>query len=115
MTKENKNMWGDLTDLETIKTPKMFLQEQAEHLRKDTKFILKGEVSSEAISAGRFRVELDIVAPRINNYRYTVVTVRHPLEIYPLTITNEVLTMTMNVRMKKHSLKHLNSFCLQFK
>jgi len=107
MTTEKKNMWGDLTGLEKIKTPTIFLREQADHLWKDTKYTVKGEVSRESTSGGRFRVELDIVAPSINNYRYTVVTVRHPLDVYPLTITNDVTNEEYECKNEKTFLETL--------
>lgn len=107
MTAEKKNMWGDLTGLEIIKTPAMYLREQAGHLWKDTRYILKGEVSREATSGGRLRVELVIVAPKINNYRYTVLTVRHPLDTYPLTITNDVTNEDYECKNEKEFLETL--------
>ena len=34
----------------------------------------------------RFLIDLDVVVPEINHYRYTLLQVEHPMDIYPLTI-----------------------------
>lgn len=72
------------------KTPTAYLREQANALYRATKYTIKGDVIREATGKGRFRVGLDIVAPRINDYRHTILTVRHPLQIYSLHIADAI-------------------------
>jgi len=88
--KDESSMWGDLGDLEKVMTPTVYLREQADLLYEATKSVLRGEVTREASSGARFRVVLHIVAPRINYYRYTLLTVRHSLDPYPNKITDHV-------------------------
>jgi hypothetical protein len=85
------NLWGDLSSLETVRTPKAILQEQADLLTKATGGLLVGKVYDlfSLAGKGRFRYDLDVVVPALNNYRYTVLTVDHPLELYPLVLSTD--------------------------
>ena len=46
-----KSMWGDLSDLETVRTPKAILVEQAIFLTKATSNVLVGDVKDVRRSA----------------------------------------------------------------
>jgi hypothetical protein len=81
-----KNLWGDLSALETVRSPKKILLEQAAALTAATKGILVGEVDARDAVGGFFAYDLDITVPTLNNYVYTVLSVRHPLELYPVTV-----------------------------
>lgn len=88
---KTKNMWGDFKDLKVTPTPRKYLQEQANNLFKLTDEILKAEVSSERIG-GRYDLayRLRIIAPRINNYTKTIITIKYALIPYPLLVLDHV-------------------------
>jgi len=77
------DLWGDLTGLETVTSPREVLEEQGAILAKKTHGKLRGDVR-DLTQADTFIYALDIVAPGLNDYRYTVLTVRHGITMYPL-------------------------------
>ena len=91
-----KSLWSDFTVDESEKTPGMYLREQAKTLRMQSRGVLRGEVKQTITDNGMIQLDLNIVMPISDNYRYTVLTVRHSLEIYPLTIDSTDKTITCN-------------------
>ena len=83
-----KNLWGDLKDLETVRTPKTVLKEQAQILTEATDGILVGDVRESEIR-GEFLIYLEIKVPALNNYTYTVMSVRHSIDMYPARVNAE--------------------------
>lgn len=79
-----KSMWGDLGSLEEIRTPMKYLRDQATALSELTENVLVGEVIYGWGTGGEFTIELRIVVPNLNSYRYSILEVKHPIEIYPL-------------------------------
>ena len=80
-----ESLWGNLEDLEEPRSPKSLLEEQAKELRLATRGILRGEVKSNTF-LGDIELEFDIIAPRINDYRYQVLKIRYGLDFYPAVI-----------------------------
>lgn len=80
-----KNLWGELPELENIRTPAAILREQAMLLTEMTVAVLRGEVSVTPRKEG-LRLNLFILVPALNNYSYSVLYVDHPLTLYPLTV-----------------------------
>jgi len=83
-----KNLWGDLASLEVVRTPKTVLEEQANLLTKATKGVLVGVVEV-ASYPGKFRYDLNVVVPSLNNYVYTILSVSHSLDLFPLRLQAE--------------------------
>jgi hypothetical protein len=79
------SLWGDLTQLPIPRTPKAILREQADILNHHTSAVVVAEVADESDSS-YLKCSLDLVAPTLNNYRYTVLAVRHKIEIYPCEV-----------------------------
>jgi hypothetical protein len=79
------SLWGDLSALPTPRTPKSILREQADVLNHYTHAVIFAEVTDDS-DAVALKVTLDLVAPALNNYRYTIVTVRHKIELYPCEV-----------------------------
>ena len=79
------NLWGDLSEVERVVTPKEILLEQANVLTQATKGVLVGQVSNNNKSDG-FSYDLEVCVPALNNYTYTILTVQHQIELYPLRI-----------------------------
>ncbi len=98
------DLWGQLPVPEKIKTPYTILLEQAQILRDKTNGILIGSVKRgnpliTGFSMGREREELakeyftvffSVNSEIIPNYTYTILIIRHPVQIYPLTVKDEV-------------------------
>jgi len=81
-----KNLWGDLSSLETVRTPKTILEEQANLLTDATGGVLVGEVTGES-QFGGFCYNLDVLVPALNRYSYTILTVKYSVDAYPVTLT----------------------------
>ncbi len=81
-------MWGDLSNLEIVRTPKSILEEQAKLLTSATKNSLVGQVRKVEgpFSKKRFVYDLDIVVPSLNNYSYTVLRIEHDVDLYPILV-----------------------------
>ena len=89
MTK--KSLWGDLRELEEVKFPKNHLQEQARLLSEATDYVLNCEVPQVLTAAsGNFVYQLDIIAPALNSYSYTILEISHGIDPYPLRLTDFV-------------------------
>lgn len=80
-----KNLWGELPITDEIRTPTQILKEQAAFLENMTKGVLQGDVTVRR-SHNNFELELTIVAPAIDNYRYVVVSASHNLGMYPVSV-----------------------------
>ncbi|MCP4344818.1 MAG: hypothetical protein GY795_04735 [Desulfobacterales bacterium] len=78
-----KNLWGSIPVTENIRTPYAVLLEQASLLENMTEGLLIGKVIKNA-EDDKFRYDLSIVAPALNNYHYNVTAVIHGIELYPL-------------------------------
>jgi hypothetical protein len=83
----NKNLWGDLPSIETIRTPYTLLKEQASILTEITKGLLIGEVIHNQKDK-LFVLILRIKAPSLNNYSYSVLEVQYPINLYPVFVKN---------------------------
>jgi hypothetical protein len=82
-----KNLWGELPNPETIRTPYTILKEQASILSEITNGLLIGEVINS--QKDKFFVKiLRIKAPALNNYTYSVVEVQHTIKLYPVFVKN---------------------------
>jgi len=80
------DLWGELPDVEEIKTPFVILKEQAELLTKKTDGLLVGEVTQHQVGQG-FQCMLDIVVPTLNNYKYRVLSLVYKMTLYPLNLS----------------------------
>ena len=80
-----KNLWGDLSSLEKVRTPKTILEEQASLLTDATGGMLVGEVKDESLFGG-FKYSLEVIVPALNRYSYTILTVDYPVDVYPVTL-----------------------------
>lgn len=78
-----ENLWGDLSDLETVQTPKAILQQQAALLTSATRGVLHGFVTNVETAHLGFEYDLEVVVPALNNYRYELLSIYHGVDIYP--------------------------------
>jgi hypothetical protein len=82
-----KSLWGDLSDLEIVRTPKEILMEQAQLLTEATDGVLVGNVESQSGSTTRLFIhDFDVTVPTLNNYSYTLLRIRHGVAMYPVRV-----------------------------
>jgi hypothetical protein len=84
-----KNLWGDLSSLAVVRTPKIILEEQASLLAEATEGVLVGMVVGGPSSIDSFEYGLLAVVPALNNFRYQILRVYHSLEMYPLNVYSD--------------------------
>jgi hypothetical protein len=88
-----KNLWGDLSALEIVRTPKDILKEQASFLTKATEGVLVGNVD-EMDANGDFRYDLDVQVPSLNDYTYTLLSITHGIDLYPVRVSARAAGLT---------------------
>lgn len=82
---ETQNLWPDFA-IETTKSPKAILKEQAGYLMEKTKNVLSADVETSHYK-GSVSHEFYVVVPALNNYRYRLFSVSHEaIGYYPLTV-----------------------------
>ena len=88
-----KNLWGDLSDLEIVRTPKDILKEQADFLTRATEGVLVGNVG-EIDVRGDFRYDFDVIVPSVNNYTLTLLSIQYGLQLYPVRVSGRAIRVT---------------------
>ena len=84
------SLWGELPEVEDIRTPKMVLAVQASALQEITKGALTCEL--EVLSTGSgLVIAMRIVAPSLGNYSVTLVKLSHGVIVYPCNIHSPFL------------------------
>lgn len=82
---ETQNLWPDFA-VETTKSPKAILKEQAGYLMAKTSNVLSADVETQ-LYKGEIIHNFYVVAPAMNNYRYEIFSIKHrPVGYYPLTM-----------------------------
>ena len=81
-----KSFWGNLNELEIVRTPKKILQEQAGFLTTATEGSLIGQVDDQRTMVPDFTYSLEVRVPSLNNYTFTLLSIEHSLELYPLQV-----------------------------
>ena len=76
------NLWGDFATFPKLRTPKSILREQADLLNRHTDGIVVAEITDDS-DILYLKCSLELVAPTLNNYRYSVVSVRHKIGVFP--------------------------------
>ncbi len=84
-----KNLWGELPEVENVRTPLVILREQASLLTEMTRGVLRGEVRTNYEARQKLLLELMIVVPALNGYQYCVLQALQPLTMYPLRLFAE--------------------------
>lgn len=83
-----KNLWGELPLAEVIRTPATILREQATLLTEMTNGVLEGEVASGR-TRNKLYHRLNIIAPSLDGYSYSILYVTHNVITYPCTVLGE--------------------------
>lgn len=89
-----KNLWPVKFEANSQRSPKSILEEQAGFLATITGSIVVAQVSQlSKIDAfrrfrrqGEFNFRLDLIAPFLENYKFTLLLVSHDIMLYPVQI-----------------------------
>lgn len=94
-----KNLWPSFDDIPAIRTPKAILVEQGNYLEKSTQNILNAQIttSSTATPESKLSHRLRIVAPLLENYSITLLSIEHNVFVYPATLKHSVISKTYNI------------------
>lgn len=84
------NLWGELPETETTRTPLQILNEQASALTQMTNGVLVGFVYEAHQRWKPFAYELGIRAPALNEYSITVLSIYHDLVMYPIQVLDSL-------------------------
>ena len=110
-----KDMWGDF-QLEAIRTPVQILREQAAALGPKTRNLVIAEVNTSA-SSPRFDFEeklfthqLKLVVPSLDDYRFSLLSLSHDIELYPVSFEY----LANGVKMDVASEEELNEVLQKF-
>jgi hypothetical protein len=85
MATELKDYWQDFTIEVLPATPLGLLKYQASMLSQKTNGLLEGEISTYT-DQGAIYNALDIVAPRLDHYRYTLIRIVSGPALYPVFV-----------------------------
>ena len=83
----SENLWPQINPINIV-SPKALMIEQANFLAESTKQIIKGEVITNPTGVDDQSIhDFRIVAPKLNNYKFTLFQIQHGVLLYPLTVT----------------------------
>ncbi|QQS37335.1 MAG: hypothetical protein IPM56_05100 [Ignavibacteriales bacterium] len=85
----NDDLWGDLPEVEKIRTPLDILYDQADVISKKTNNLIEGRV---AVRDGKsYLVDASLVLlSNILGYSATIVRITHNVEMYPVTVLDRL-------------------------
>ena len=82
------DLWPDDLGIISAKPPKAILAEQGEALSRKTQYAVRGEVVTVRAQGNIFMHRFDLVAPALNDYRYSLFRFSHGIGLYPVTVTD---------------------------
>lgn len=99
---ETQSLWPDFK-IETVRSPKTILKEQAGYLAEKTGNILSADVSTNRYKSSVTH-EFFVIAPILNNYRYTLFSVNHPIVgYYPVMFNTYDITSMKEKKLEARS------------
>jgi len=101
------NLWGELKLDEPLRTPTTILKEQTTMLSTLTRGVLDGDVKVGA-ETNTFYIDLNIVAPAIDNYCFRVLEASHGVaDLYPVEVREDGSGKTVECANEEEFLKEL--------
>jgi hypothetical protein len=89
------DFWPSDVGQSTIRTPGAILKEAASYLGPKTKQMVKADVLTNTGNDGRFIQSFVLNVPALDNYKYLLFTVYHPILLYPLTLVWKDIGITI--------------------
>jgi hypothetical protein len=88
------DLWGSLDANDLVqRTPLSILREQAGLLGQKTNNLIEAQVAKTSHYGSDFVLVLNIVVPGLDSYTYELLSVRHPVELYPVTVLSDGTTL----------------------
>lgn len=88
MVATENDLWPkDINGLPALRTPVSILREQASLLGDKTDHLVEADVVARPSQNNRFAHSFQLIAPALNQYRYSLFEVTHGIELYPLSIS----------------------------
>jgi hypothetical protein len=84
-----ESLWGELPRRGDLRTPLTILREQAVLLGEATNNVLVGDVATSQ-RGPKFVSSLGIIAPALDNYRISILSITYDMTLYPLVISKEL-------------------------
>jgi len=104
-----ENLLGDLPEMETARSPKQILFEQASVLSDSTKNLLEGSVRVVK-NSNLVACKLVITVPSLDNYQHDVLSVVHdPVMVYPARVFDLAMSRESIAQDEKELLSMLES------
>jgi hypothetical protein len=95
------DLWPDEFGKSDVTPPRAILREQAELLGKKTQGRLEGLVKTTAATRDSFAQHFYLSVPVLEDYRYRLLVVVHPVQFYPLDVEADVLSKTFQCATEK--------------
>ncbi|MCZ6675995.1 MAG: hypothetical protein O7E52_01970 [Candidatus Poribacteria bacterium] len=87
MAQNIPDLWpDDIAVTNDLKPPVAILRQQAALLGEKTQNLVEAEISSSSIGSG-FRHHFNLVVPALDNYRFRLFYITHPISLYPINIS----------------------------
>jgi hypothetical protein len=84
------DLWPSDFGQSDVVPPVSILREQADLIGKKTRGVIYGTIQTSKAGTD-FLHEFMLVVPTLDNYTYRLLFVRHPIQLYPATLTAELL------------------------
>lgn len=91
------SFWAPLPDVESIRTPLAIMNEQAVALSELTNRLLEGAVVQSSNNPGNIAATLQIIAPSLNGFRVSMVSISHGIQLYPLVLIDHMTSAQVSV------------------
>ena len=88
------NLWPKFNPIE-IPNPKNAMKEQAKYLFDNTKRKIQGSVATRTSGENIYHTFV-IIAPKLGNYRFTLFTISHSVNPFPLDFHHNKERVTIN-------------------
>ncbi len=88
------DLWPDDFGHANVTPPLLILKEQGQLLSQKTRGLVEGFVTTDGRSHD-FHLTFYLRAPSLDNYTYNLLEIDHPLELYPLRISSDLLQDTL--------------------
>jgi hypothetical protein len=82
----DKNLWGELPEINKVRTPLAILKEQGNTLKELTKGMLEGHANIYHQKVEDFRVKFSLISPPLGGYRLELFDIRYGLGMYPVNV-----------------------------
>jgi hypothetical protein len=80
------DFWPDDIGRSSLRTPGVILKEVASQLGTKTQQVVKADVRTSSGSDGQFYQYFVLVVPAMDNYKYQLFYLLHPITLYPLSL-----------------------------